>query len=518
VPWASASSLAVGAGAVWVADPYAGVVWRIDPGPQPIQRTVAVEFGVDSVAADGRSVWAADSVTGSVNRIDPRTNRVSVRIVVGATPRAVALGAGRVWVAVAGGGTPGGAPRAARLPPLACGPLLAGRGASPDLLIAADLPEQGRFTTTIQPMAGAIASVLRAHHFQAGRFRLALQTCDDSIAASGGPDEGKCRSNARAYAANPAVIGVVGPINSFCAAAMLPILNRAGPVSLVSPTNTWVSLVRSAPGFPAGHLRTLYPTGRRGYARVMPAEDVILAALALAVKEHGAASAFYLANGPEKGNEWEVYFRRGARRAGLRLAGSAGWNPDAKDFRALARRVRDSGAQAVVVNGSVFFHVGEVVRDLRRVLGPRFPIFATEEALPITQLFAEAGTAARGVRIVTAGISAEHLDATGRGFVRSFGATLPGGQVSSFAIHAAAATEVLLDAIARSDGTRASVARALASTRLHASPIGPIELDRRGEPTTGHIMLVRAERGGAPAYVDGVEGGVIERMLTPPTL
>ena len=105
-----------------------------------------------------------------------------------------------------------------------------------------------------------------------GRFRLALQTCDDSLAQSGQPDEGKCLANANAYADNPAVIGVVGPIHSFCAEAMLPTLNSApaGPVSVVSPTNTWIvadpwlrrSAAQALPDRPA-RLRACLP-GRRG--------------------------------------------------------------------------------------------------------------------------------------------------------------------------------------------------------------------------------------------------------------
>ena len=103
VPWASVAGLAVGAGAVWISDPYAGAVWRVDPGPRAMQQTVAAELGVDSVAADGHSVWASNSVTGTVSRIDPATNRVTATVAIGGTPRSVALGAGRVWVAVAGG-------------------------------------------------------------------------------------------------------------------------------------------------------------------------------------------------------------------------------------------------------------------------------------------------------------------------------------------------------------------------------------------------------------------------------
>ena len=60
-------------------------------------------------------------------------------------------------------------------------------------------------------MAHAVAFVLRKRGFRAGPYRVAYQSCDDSIATTGLYDEAKCASNARAYAQNPDVIGVVGP-------------------------------------------------------------------------------------------------------------------------------------------------------------------------------------------------------------------------------------------------------------------------------------------------------------------
>ena len=512
VPWASVGSLAVGAGAVWLTDPYAGVVWRIDPGPRPVERTVVVDFGVDGVAADARSVWVSDSVTGRVSRIDPATNRVRAAIALGATPRAVALGAGRVWVAVAGDA--GAASSSATAGIAGCGPVLSTPGSTPEHLIVADLPTQGRFSSTVLPMAAAISWVFRRHGFRAGGQQLALQVCDDSSAQSGGqPDPGKCTANARAYAQAPRVLGVIGPVNSYCAQAMLPLLNRAA-VPLVSPTNSDVSLVRRAPGAPAGLLRTLYPSGQHGYARIYPSDDSVLAAVALGTQRLGVTRAYFLE--PTDGGFPREYFDRAARRIHLGLAGSARWDAGASSFRDLGLRVRASGAQAVIVDGSVYQNVGRVLRDLRRELGAAFPIVMTENALPVGQLFQKAGAAARGVHVVFGGLLPAGLGADGRRFVHAFGATQPGGRVSQFAVYAAAAAEVLLDAIARSDGTRASVVSALGATHLATSPIGPITLDARGEPTIATASMVRAEHAGGAYEVDNVDGSTLEREITLP--
>jgi branched-chain amino acid transport system substrate-binding protein len=314
------------------------------------------------------------------------------------------------------------------------------------------------------------------------------------------------------------VIGVVGPMQSFCAEAMLPVLNRArrGPVTLVSPTNTVVGLVRQEPGAPPDALRQLYPTGQRGYARVATSDDHVMAAVARVAGRLGNGRVFYLADKYLAVGSWDVYFRREARRIGLRILGDAVWDPERPSYRTLARHVRDSGAGAVIVNSTAFGKQGQVLKALRAALGPRFPIVGTEPMLPITQLFADAGSAARGAHVVFGGLPVTRLSADGQRFVREFGATRPGGRVHWFDVYSAAAAEVLLDAIARSDGTRESVARALQTTKLSDSPIGPVALDRRGEPHPVHVTVVRAERGGAPNYVDGLEGSVVEDVITTP--
>ena len=121
----SLTALAVGAGAVWVADPFGGSVWRIDPDPEPILRTIPLGVGVDGVAFGEGAVWATNEIADEVYRIDPDTNeaRVVSRI---AAPRGVAVGEGGVWVTSAG---PPSAEEA--LPASSCGKLVYGGAGSP---------------------------------------------------------------------------------------------------------------------------------------------------------------------------------------------------------------------------------------------------------------------------------------------------------------------------------------------------------------------------------------------------
>ena len=158
--------------------------------------------------------------------------------------------------------------------PNVCEPPLAGENGLADFLITSDLPLQGGARVSATQMAHAIEFVLRERRFRAGAYRVAYQSCDDSIASTGLYDEAKCASNARAYGENPDVLGVVGTFNSACAVFAIPELNRApnGPLAMVSPFNDFVGLTRQGPGIDPSLPAALYPTGVRNFVRVFPTE------------------------------------------------------------------------------------------------------------------------------------------------------------------------------------------------------------------------------------------------------
>ena len=102
---ASPGGVAVGEGAVWVANTGDGTVSRVDPDAGVVRQTIRVGKGPVAVAAGGGAVWVANGVESSVSRIDPATNEVVQRIHVGNGPTGVAVGEGAVWVANSVDGT-----------------------------------------------------------------------------------------------------------------------------------------------------------------------------------------------------------------------------------------------------------------------------------------------------------------------------------------------------------------------------------------------------------------------------
>jgi YVTN family beta-propeller protein len=508
--------IAVGLGSVWVADSLANAVSRIDPKLNAVTATIPVGARPTRVAVGEGAVWALNTGDGSVSRIDPSTNRAVATIPVGRTATGVAAGAGAVWVTVAGGEAPQtqAAPsRVDALPASSCSPVYYAGEGRPQYLIASDLPRRlvgaGRARETAA-MVEAAKLVLAERGFRAGRFRIGFQACDDSTPAEQQSDPARCVANARAFASNPSLLGIVGPYHSFCAALELPILNMAasGPIAVVSPSNTYEGLTQAGLGTTADEPERYYPTGIRNYVRLIASDDVQGAALALLARELGIRRLFLLESGQGYGYALAQYVGDTARRRGVKIAGRAGWNESALGYRALAERIARSGADGVFLGGCICENGERLLTDLRTRLGKRVELLAPD-AFTTSDGF---GAAAEGLYVTSAGVAPGAVGARGRAFAREL-TRRTGAKATIYTLTAAAATEVLLDAIARSDGSRASVVNELRATRRADGILGHVGFDANGDPQPAPISVFRVD-GNAPRHgLPALGGAVLDRVL-----
>jgi peptide/nickel transport system substrate-binding protein len=107
------SAVAVGEGAVWVANTDDNTVARIDPDTAAVTETIQVGRRPTGIAAGGGAVWVANSLSGTVSRIDPETNQVETTLEVGEAPQGVTVAHDLVWVTVQAGVVPPEAPSVA---------------------------------------------------------------------------------------------------------------------------------------------------------------------------------------------------------------------------------------------------------------------------------------------------------------------------------------------------------------------------------------------------------------------
>jgi ABC-type branched-subunit amino acid transport system substrate-binding protein len=135
----------------------------------------------------------------------------------------------------------------------------------------------------------------------------------------------------------------------------------------------------------------------------------------------------------------------------------------------------------------------------------------------VPDLLRGAGRAAVGLYGSLAGRFDAALPAAGQRFLRRLRRAHPGEELPPLsAAYAAQATEVLLGAIARSDGTRSSVARALLATRVRRGILGSFAFDANGDTTDRAVTIVRIT-GRAPGDASlNTSGAAFDRVIVPP--
>jgi ABC-type branched-subunit amino acid transport system substrate-binding protein/DNA-binding beta-propeller fold protein YncE len=512
-----ASAVAVGAGKVWVPSARDGVVWRVEPGRQPITRAIRVGVGVEYIAFGAGAVWAGNFIDGKLSRIDPRANAIT-QVPVGAV-QALAAGAGGAWVSTAG------RPEAGTLPALVCGETLAG-GRHPDVLITSDLPLQGPLGAGPRALADAIRLVLKQRDYTAGKYAVGYRSCDDSTAQTAGFENRRCAANANAYAHAERLVAVIGPYNSDCAGVEIPILNRApgGPLAMISPSNTDPGLTRPVREPASSSYRDVpevyYPTGIRNFFRLPAGDDLGGVAYAILAKRLRLKNVYVLADDPSFWGPLLTHpFRRAARKLGVRVAGSATFDPRAKSYDSLVDAIARSRAQGVVIGGNPRDGGDRLVKALRARFGARLTIMGGFLFFPGKTL-ERIGRAAHGLYMTTTDLprAVLPLSAAGRRFKRQLGA--PATEFVGV-MEAGQAAELVMDAIARSDGTRASVLQELRASEVRNGILGSFRFDPNGDTTTASVPIIRITGSTPPGsgLPDDFQGGVVDLVVkVPPRL
>jgi branched-chain amino acid transport system substrate-binding protein len=382
-----------------------------------------------------------------------------------------------------GGG--GGGGNVSALPASSCGPLQYKGSGNADYLIASDLPKQGGSRTQTVQMAQAIAYVLDQQDWKAGKYHIAYQDCDDSTAQLGKWDPDKCSANAHAYASNKQLLGVIGTFNSGCAAIIIPVLNQApgGGLLLLSPANTYGCLTEPCAG---DEPEKYYPSGKRNYARVAPSDP-----------NQGAVDAKFLAARGVKRvsvlNDKEAYglgvaknFAGAAKAAGMTVTGFAAYDPKQANFQALFTGIKKQNPDAIFIGGLIDENSGQLINDKVAVLGPNtgkvklmLPDGFTTDAIFSRS---EGGTPnAAGAYFSVAGVGIDKYTGAAKTFINGFKSKLNGKPVDPYAILAAQAAQVLLNAIEKSDGTRSDVISKVYATKVNDGLIGTFSFNKNGD-------------------------------------
>jgi branched-chain amino acid transport system substrate-binding protein len=393
------------------------------------------------------------------------------------------VGAAVVVAAVAAGytGSARSAASVTALPSSSCGPVVYKGSGSPDYIIPSDLPLQGAIRHQTVQISRAMLWALAQQGWKAGPYKIAYQSCDDSTAQTGGWDTAKCATNARLYASNKSVIGVLGTFNSGCAKIIVPVLNRTH-LGMVSPANTNPGLTKK---WDPGEPNKYYPTGSRNYARVVATDDIQGPADALWTQSLGYKKVFVLNDKQTYGFGVASTYRSAAKKLGLNVVGFQGWDAKQSSYEALANSIKASGAQAVFLGGIACNNGAKLMQDIRSV-NPKI-------TLQMPDGFSDPGAngaVANGAYISVAGMPPSGLKGAGATFVKSFGKQI-GTTPNPYAAYGAQAMLVMLQAVAKSGGDRAKATSGLFGLHISNGILGDFTINASGDTDLQPITIYK---------------------------
>ena len=396
--------------------------------------------------------------------------------VVGVAVIAIAVGAG--YSATAHSATKGISP----LPSSSCGPVVYKGSGTPDFIIPSDLPLQGAIRHQTVEVSRAMIWALAEAGWKAGPYKIAYQSCDDSTAQTGGWDTAKCATNAHLYANNKSVIGVLGTYNSGCAKIEVPIENRSGPLAMVSSANTNPGLTKK---WDVGEPNKYYPTGVRSYARVVATDDIQGPADALWSQAKGYKKVYVLNDKQTYGFGVATTYKDAAKKLGIKVVGFQGWDAKASSYEALATAIKASGAQAVFLGGIACNNGAKLMQDIKSV-DPKIQLQMPDGFSDPTAN----GAVGNGSYISVAGEPPNALVGPGATFVKSFGKQI-GTTPNPYAAYGAQAMELMLQAVAKGGGQRASTTKGIFGITITNGILGTFTINSSGDTNLAPITIYK---------------------------
>ena len=261
---------------------------------------------------------------------------------------------------------------------------------------------------------------------------------------------------------------------------------------MISPANTYVCLTEGGPGCDGTEPDKYYPSGSRNYARVVANDAYQGAAVAEFAKAQGVKSVYILNDKEAYGLGVATNFRNAAENVGIKVAGFAAWDPKASSYEALFNKIKGTGADAVFLGGLIDENGAQVIKDKVAVLGPNdgaVKLFVPD-GFTTQQTIDEAPEAAPGMFLSVAGVPIDEFKGKGAEFIKDFKPRLGGKPVDPYAIYGAQAAEVMLNAIAASDGSRADVIAKLFEQKINDGYLGTFSINENGDPAGAEGAVV----------------------------
>jgi branched-chain amino acid transport system substrate-binding protein len=242
-------------------------------------------------------------------------------------------------------------------------PPAVGAGGRPSsLTIYSSLPLQGETRTQADAVLNGEKLALAKAGGRAGEFTVKFVSLDDTRPQTGRWNPDTVSANARKAAQDQSAIAYIGEFDSSASAISLPVLNQAG-ILQISPGNTSIGLTRSR-GADKGEPDKYYPSGKRTYGRVIPADHIQAAAQAAFQRDEGCTRLYLLNDKSVYGTGLAGTVQRDATADGMQVLGNDGIDANRAEYRTVAAKVASAGADCVFFGGTAASNAARVWADV----------------------------------------------------------------------------------------------------------------------------------------------------------
>jgi branched-chain amino acid transport system substrate-binding protein len=372
-----------------------------------------------------------------------------------------------------------------------------GDGGGGSLTVYSSLPLQGASRPQSEDVIKGIQLALKQKGGKCGDFTIDYKSLDDATAAAGKWEPGATAANARKAAQDDKTIAYIGEFNSGASAISIPITNEAG-ILHVSPSNTAYGLTKSGPGADEGEPDKYYQANpdQRNYGRVVPIDNIQGAAVAQYMKDEGVANVYILDDAEVYGKGVAANTKIAAEKLGLKIAGEDSWDGKAANYRALASKIKATGADAVFTGGIIDNNGPQLYKDLNAAL-PDAKLFGPDGVATVDFTKEIPEKVQKQTYLTAPTLSPEELPPAGQQFYKDYEAEYgePQDEIDPYAVYGYESMAIVCDSIAEGGDDRAAVIEAFMNTKGRESPLGTYDIDADGDTTLSDYGGYKAEGG-----------------------
>ncbi len=351
--------------------------------------------------------------------------------------------------------------------------------------------QSGGSSASGQSVTDGATLALEQHDGQAAGYPVHLVVLDDADQQTGAVSPEIAASNARIAAADDTTIAYIGDQSSTASAASIPILNRGG-ILQVSPTVTYDGLTRA--GVEANEPGRYYPTGRRTFARVVPADRLQSIAQAEWQKQVGCTSVVAVDDGSLYGKGLATEVAKQDKAQGMTATRQTVDLTTTEPSEAAAQ-VTGAGANCMFFGGSP---TDNVITFWKFVYtnAPNMKLFGAD-ALAQTGFTTAIGGAGASTLLTAAAVSPKLYNDAGLDFYESYQTRFGGTPEASGIFGYEAMLSILdtIDSLGDDGNDRSKVIAKYFSIKDRPSVLGTYSIDADGDTTLGRYGAYSVKEG-----------------------